>query len=556
MPIRLISIALLFLSCVGQLFAGDTPPTSGIATAHPLATQAGKETFQAGGNAFDAAVAISAALAVVEPYSSGLGGGGFWLLHRASDQHNIMIDGRETAPGAAHRDMYLDENGDIINNLSLNGPLAAAIPGLPAALVHLAEKYGSLPLSRTLEPAIRLARNGFEVEKRYQRLAKFRLTALRNSAAATDVFLANGEVPTTGHLIKQPDLAGTLESLAKYGKAGFYKGKIAKTLVRGVREAGGIWTEQDLANYRVIEREPVEGHYKGIKVISAPPPSSGGIALIEMLNILAEDELSTLEPATQKHLIIEGMRRAYRDRAEYLGDPDYFDVPVKKLIHPYYGAALRNTIRLDRATSSATLPGVVTEPEGTHTTHFSVIDTAGNRVSATLTINFPFGSGFVSAGSGVLLNNEMDDFSSKPGIPNVYGLIGGEANAIEPGKRPLSSMTPTFLEDKNRTAILGTPGGSRIITMVLLASLDFAAKHNPESWVNVPRYHHQFIPDAITYEPDALAKDEIEALQALGHQLKPRRSTYGNMQAVMWDMTNNQVFAASDPRGIGNAITY
>ncbi len=532
----------------------DRPPAAAIASAHPLATRAGARILATGGNAFDAAVAVTAALAVVEPMGSGLGGGGFWLLHRARDGLEVMLDGRERAPLAAHRDLYLDERGEVIPGLSIDGPLAAAIPGVPAALAHLAETYGRLPLSRSLAPAIRLAREGFPVSERYRRLARFRLQALRRDPEAARIFLHEGEVPPPGFVLRQPDLARTLERLAREGAAGFYSGPLARRLVTGVREAGGIWTLEDLARYRVVEREPVRGRYRGLRITSASPPSSGGVVLLTMLHILAGDDLQALPPVTRVHLIVEAMRRAYRDRAQYLGDPDFVDVPVARLTHPFYGAALRNTIRLDRATPSALLPGAPAENPGQDTTHFSILDAEGNRVAATLSINFPFGAAFVPPGTGVLLNDEMDDFSAKPGVPNVYGLVGAEANAIAPGKRPLSSMTPTFVESEAGVAILGTPGGSRIITMVLLAVLDLAAGHGPESWVARKRYHHQFLPDTIQYEPGAFDPELAAGLRRLGHRLTARRRPYGNMQAVFWDRRRQEVRAASDPRGEGLAL--
>jgi len=528
-------------------------PAAGIATAHPLATQAGQEILQAGGNAFDAAVAISATLAVVEPQSSGLGGGGFWLLHREADQLDTMIDGRETAPQAASRDMYLDSKGEVIHDLSINGPLAAAIPGLPAGIVYIAKKFGKLPLQKSLAPAIRAATNGFAVDKRYQRLAQFRLDAIQQSPSAAQVLLQNDDPPEVGYIIKQPDLAKTLRLLGEKGFDGFYKGEVAEKLVAGVREAKGIWSLQDLAGYRVVERQPVRGKYHDMQIISAAAPSSGGIALITMLNILSGYPLSTMDKVQRTHYIVEAMRRAYRDRAVYLGDPDFVDVPVSKLLNDYYAAGLRAGISPDKATPSNLLPGIDTTPQGPHTTHFSVIDKQGNRVAATLTVNYPFGSGFMPPGTGLLLNDEMDDFSAKPGTPNAYGLVGAEANAIAPGKRPLSSMSPTFIEDGRGIAVLGTPGGSRIITMVLLAILDYADGGDPKSMVSLPRFHHQYLPDVIQYEEGAFNDKEIKSLQAMGYQFEPVRP-YGNMHVVVWERKSKKVLAASDPRGIGEAV--
>ena len=506
-----------------------------------------------GGNAFDAAVAVSAALAVVEPTGSGLGGGGFWLLHRASDRREVMIDGRERAPLAATRDMYLDENGDVMPKRSVDGALAAAIPGAPAALAHLSAKYGRLPLKKTLAPAIRLARDGFPVDEHYRRLAEFRLAVLRASPAAASTFLQADAVPELGHIIKQPDLASTLAAIAEHGADGFYKGPVAERLVAGVRAAGGIWATEDLAQYRVVERTPLIGEYRGWRIVSAAPPSSGGVALITMLNILAGYELEKLDETTRTHLIIEAMRRAYRDRADYLGDTDFVAVPVAQLTSPLYAAGLRASINPGRATPSALLPGQLDDARGADTTHFSVLDKQGNRVAATLSINFPFGAGFVPPGTGVLLNDEMDDFSAKRGAPNVYGLVGDEANAIAPGKRPLSSMSPTFLEGQRGLAILGTPGGSRIITMVLLGGLEIMQGGDAAAAVSRARFHHQFLPDVVQYEPGAFSPELAAALGALGHTLKPLDRPYGNMQAIWWDKTHDRVQAASAPRGGGAA---
>ncbi|KAF0190633.1 MAG: gamma-glutamyltranspeptidase [Gammaproteobacteria bacterium] len=550
-PVRGLLFVLL-LVVTGGVHAGRLPGMA-VATADPLATAAGLEILDAGGNAFDAAVAVAAALAVVEPYSSGIGGGGFWLLHREAGAVDVMLDGREQAPGAAHRDMYLDAAGNVVAGASINGPLAAAIPGVPAALDHLARHYGKLPLNRALAPAIRYARNGFVVDEHYQRMARFRLETLRRSAAAAAIFLHDGDVPPLGHVIKQTDLAGTLERLAASGAAGFYQGEVGTRLVDGVRAAGGIWSPDDLAGYRVVERVPVRGSYRGMQIVTAAPPSSGGIALLEMLNVLDGYDLAAYPAVTQKHLIVEAMRRAYRDRAEYLGDPDFVDVPVARLTHPLYAAGLRAGIRTDRATPSAMLPGTAGAAGGNDTTHFSILDRDGNRVAATLSINLPFGSAFVAPGTGVLLNDEMDDFSAKPRVPNAYGLVGADANAIAPGKRPLSSMTPTFLENDRGIAILGTPGGSRIITMVLLATLDYAAGGDPAGMVGLKRYHHQYLPDEIQFEPGALTDAEVAGLTALGHTLAPRSDPYGNMQAIVWNRRTGRIEAASDPRYGGGA---
>ena len=528
----------------------------GIASAHPLATYAGFEMFDKGGNAFDAAVAVSAVLAVVEPAGSGLGGGGFWLLHRAEDGFETMLDGREKAPLAAHKNMYLDASGQVVKGLSRDGVLSAGIPGLPAALVHLAEQYGRLPLAVSLAPAIRYARNGFIIGERHLRMLNYRKQVLLQSADAAKIFLHKQDVPPLHALLKQADLANTLAQLAQSGRAGFYQGIIAEKLVDGVNAAGGIWSLDDLAEYQVLERQPIRTEFKGIKFTGAPPPSSGGVVLAQALNILSGYDLQQMDAVTRKHIVVEAMRRAYHDRALYLGDADFIDIPTQRLISKDYAAGKRSSIRLDRALDSDYLAGEMADKQGgADTTHFSIIDAEGNRVAATLSINFPFGSGFVVAGTGVLLNDEMDDFVSKAGTMNGYGLVGGVANGIEPGKRMLSSMSPTFLEDDTRIAVLGTPGGSRIISMVLLAILDFHKGHGPQSWVKVPRFHHQYIPDMIQYEPEGLTAKDIIGLLALGHELKPKSYRYGNMQAIQQDKKTKTVTAASDPRGEGLAMS-
>lgn len=545
-------VGLIFLLALGAVSAGaaETPGQAAIASAHPLATEVGMEVLRRGGNAFDAAIAVTAALGVVEPYSSGIGGGGFWLLHRASDGRQVALDGREVAPGAARRGMYLDGAGRPIPRSSIDGPRAAAIPGVAAGIAHLAKDHGRLPLSRTLAPAIGLARGGFRVSPRYREAAALRVQALRASAAAAEVFLRDGEVPPLGHRIVQPDLARTLEAVAERGAEGFYRGVMARQLAGGVIAAGGLWTLQDLERYRVVERAPIVGKYRGVRVVSVAPPSSGGVVLVEALNILEGFDLDTQDPAARTHLIVEALRRAYRDRARHLGDPDFVSMPLERLLDKRFAAAERRTISFWRATPSA--PAAAGREAG-NTSHFSVIDAEGNRVAATLSINYLFGSGFMVPGTGVLLNDEMDDFSMSPGLPNVYGLVGGRANAIAPGKRPLSSMTPTFIETEDRVAILGTPGGSRIISMVLLGVLEFARGNGPYLWVSRPRFHHQYLPDRVEYEPGALAGRERAGLRRRGHRLVELGEPYGNMQAVLWDRGLGVVRAASDPRGEGRA---
>lgn len=546
-------IIILFFLSSSSLVAASNPSQAAIASAHPMATQAGFEILEKGGNAFDAAVAVSATLAVVEPYSSGIGGGGFWLLHESKKNNNIMIDGREVAPLKATRNMYLDKQGNVIPGLSVDGALAAGIPGEPAALVHIAKKYGNLPLSISLAPAIRAAKNGFKVKEEYRRMAGFRLKALQASKAAAKIFLKDNKVPPLGYIIKQHDLANTLKAIAEKGHTGFYAGKIAKQLVKENTKAKGIWSKKDFSSYKIKEREPIRSHYRGYQLTSVAPPSSGGVALAEMLNILSAYNLEELSDTNRIHVIVEAMRRTYRDRAEFLGDTDFVNVPVKKLISKEYAATLQQSIEFEKATLSSSLKGVADSSGGNHTTHFSILDTQGNRVAATLSVNYPFGSGFVADGTGILLNDEMDDFSAKPGVPNVYGLVGAEANAIEPGKRMLSSMSPTFIESEDKLAIIGTPGGSRIITMVLHGILSAIEGKTAMQVVNLPRYHHQYLPDVIQYEPKAFSNKTIKTLEQLGHKLKPLSNTFGNMHIVIWDKKENKVSAASDERGEGEA---
>lgn len=546
-----ITLAIIFAVLLPPL-ATAADNDAAIASAHPLATAAGFEVMAAGGNAFDAAVAVSAALAVVEPYGSGVGGGGFWLLHVADGNRNVMIDGRETAPARASRDMYLDHTGTVVRDWAINGPSAAGIPGQPAALVHLADNYGRLPLAVSLAPAIRLAGEGFAVGERYRRLALMRRDVLNRSPEARRLFLDNGEVPALGHRITQPDLARVLTLLAEQGHAGFYAGELAQTLVDGVMNNGGLWSLEDLANYQVKERQPIISTFRGARIISAAPPSSGGLVLANALNILERFGGGRIEPALFPHLAVEAMRRAYRERALHMGDPDFVDMPTEKLLSKEYAEEQAASIRLDQATPSSSLGKPVTVEQGTDTTHFSIIDAAGNRVAATLSINLPFGAGFVVPGTGILLNNEMDDFSANPGAANAYGLVHSEANAIAPGKRPLSSMTPTFVEWDGRVAVLGTPGGSRIISMVLLGVLEALDGKPPADWVSRARFHHQYLPDRVQGEPEFVGTEAGKSLLVRGHQMESSGRRYGNMQAILRH-PDGQLEAASDPRGEGEA---
>jgi len=566
---RRLAVAIGFAClALGAAFARDAPPVAregaraprtaavlhkgAIASAYPLASQAGQQILAQGGNAFDAAVAVSAALAVVEPTSSGLGGGGFYLLYRQSDGFETMLDAREKAPAAATRDMYLDAAGNPIERASIDGPLAAAIPGEPAAFDYLARRFGKLPLKTSLQPAIRLAREGFPLYARLQSAIRFKRELLLKKPDAAKVFLTpDGGVPALGESIKQPDLAATLEAMAAEGAKGFYGGRVAEDLIAGVRAGGGLWTLEDLAAYRVVERKPLVGDYHGARIVSASPPSSGGVALLDALNILAGFDFQRLDGATRKHLVIEAMRRAYRDRAVDLGDPDFVTMPIARLTSEDYAAGQRSSIRLDKALPSDMLPGIESPALGQQTTHFSVLDSSGNRVAATISINLFFGTGDMIAKTGVLLNNTMDDFSIKPGTPNVFGLVGNAENAIAGNKRPLSSMTPTFVETPTRLMIIGSPGGSYIISMVLLGTLDYLGGMTAGEIVKDPRYHHQYLPDVVEYEKGAFTESEITRLEAMGYKLEQGSRLWGNMQVITWDFASGEVAAASDPRGEG-----
>lgn len=534
---------------------GAATQTAAIASAHPLATAAGYAMLERGGNAFDAGIAVAAALAVVEPYSSGLGGGGFFLLHRASDGRQVMVDARESAPAAVTPSQYFDHEGRPLEGASRRGGTAVAIPGVPAALAHLARHYGKLPLAQTLAPAMRLAREGFQVDARYAQIAKLRVAFLR-SGVNTEVFLDRGEAPQPGYLLQQPALAATLERIARFGAHGFYEGPIGRALVEAVNRAGGAWRADDLTSYKVIEREPVRFRYRGATITAAALPSAGGIALAQSLGMLEPYSLDRVgEPATD-HLVVEALRRAFRDRERYLGDPDFVRVPAARLVSHEYVQKQGGDI--DPVRASRTLEREkpdIERAESQNTTHFSVVDSEGNRVAATVTINLLFGSGIVPAGTGVLLNNEMDDFTLRPDLPNAFRLRGGLANRIEPRKRPLSSMTPTFVQDSKGVLILGAPGGSRIVSQVLLAILEYVRSPDVDltHLVSLPRYHHQNWPDRVEIEPEGFSADWRAAMSAKGHSVVPATRQWGNMQAVFKGAHDGAAHAASDPRGRGIA---
>ena len=427
------------------------------------------------------------------------------------------------------------------------GALSAGIPGTPAALVDLA-KYGHLSLAQDLAPAIALARDGFKVDKRFAAITDETTGTLIQLCKPDCPFLVDGHAPAAGSVLKQPALAATLELLASKGAAGFYEGGVARQMVDAVQAVGGIWSLDDLKGYHVIERAPISGDYRGYHIVTASPSASGGVVLLETLNILSAYPLDTLDSAARAHLVVEAWRRAYRDRNQYLGDPDFVKMPIAHLLSSDYAASLRSGISADKATPSSTLAPVLTQGEGVDTTHFSIMDKDGNMVAATQTINFRYGSGILGGKSGVILNDEMDDFAAKPGEANGFGLVQGEANSVAPGKRPLSSMTPTFVEGPRGVAIVGTPGGSRITTMVTLAILDFIAGGSADHMTAVPRYHQQYLPDDVSYESGVFTDAELQTLAKMGYSLRQVDRPYGDMNVVVWDIKKNTVEAATDPR--------
>lgn len=550
-------IFILFASTNGLAQAfHDKPPGYAIASAHPLATQAGLRILAEGGNAFDAAVAVAAALAVVEPYDSGLGGGAFWLLHLENTHENVFVDAREMSPGAAYKNMFLADDGKVVPELSLNGGLAAAIPGQVAALDYVAKHYGRLPLANSLAPAIKLAKEGFLVDSRLNALSSEakRIHLFKKYPATAAIFLKQGKPYAIGEKLVQTDLANTLSLIAEKGSQGFYSGEVASHLVRGVNAAGGVWALNDLAHYQVKIRQPLIGAYRNMLIITAPPPSGGGVSLLTMCNVLSQYPIQSFSKLKWIHYVVEAMRLAYWQEGQFVGDPDVIKIPLDYLISNENAKQLSTLISPDQVRPSKEL-GSLEIKQGSNTSHFSIIDGEGNRVAVTQTLNYYFGSSVVAAGTGVLLNDGMDDFSIKVGSKNVFGVVGSEKNSIAPYKRPVSHMTPTFLELPGRVAVLGTPGGSRIPTMVLLASLVFHDSYGAISMVSAMRFHHQYLPDILEFEPDTFPADVQEGLKRMGYHLKQVENYFGNMQAITWDKATNKLTAASDPRQIGLAVT-
>jgi len=542
-----------------------------VASVHELASRAGVEIMQAGGNAVDAAVATGFALAVVHPQAGNLGGGGFMLI-RMADGKTHFIDYREKAPAAATSNMYLDARGNVIADASIVGYKAIAVPGSVAGLVYALKKYGKLPLERILAPAIKLARDGYPLA--WEDAEDFRKDGhLAQFPESRHIFQRDGNYYRAGEIFRQPQLARILERIAS-NPDDFYHGAMARELAAAIQKGGGVVTAADLADYEVKEREPVRGTYRGYEIISAPPPSSGGIALIEILNILEGYDLAAYgsQSAQAMHLTLEAFRRAFFDRAEFLGDPDFSKIPVAQLIDKRYGAAWRDSIDPAHASASKTLkrpeifsqleqyaalhpqPAVAREPE--HTTHYSVVDPDGNAVAVTTTLNDSFGSRVTAEGLGFLLNDEMDDFAAKQGAPNVYGLIQGPANAIGPGKRPLSAMTPAMvLKDGRLFLVLGSPGGPRIITTVaniLMGVVEYGM--NIQEAANAPRFHHQWLPDVVLLEQWS-SPDSAKLLEQMGHKVE-FKPYWSDGECIAVDLKTGERLGASDGRNNGKAVGF
>ena len=515
-----------------------------------VASEVGAEILRQGGNAIDAAVATALTLAVVLPRAGNLGGGGFMLIYSNELQKTIAIDYREMAPAKASRDMFLDNKGNYDRKKAQFSLLSAGVPGTVAGLYYALEKYGTLSWNEVLDPAINLAENGFKVPHDLSSVLtnyKNRLTA--NQATAEAYYKKNKVPYKVGEVMKLPDLAWSLKELKQYGPSAFYQGEIAKKIVAEMERNGGLITLKDLGNYKVKERVPIKGTYKGYEIVSMPPSSSGGVHLIQMLNMLEPFSLNEMGfgSAETIHLLSEVMKRAYSDRSKYLGDTDFVEVPLKGLTSKTYAKNLLKEISLSKVTSSKDIShGNPLPYESPDTTHFSVMDDRGNVVSNTYTLNFSYGSGIVIPGTGILMNNEMDDFSSKKGVPNAYGLVGFEANEIRGRKRPLSSMTPTIvLKDGKPYLVLGSPGGSRIITTVLQVVLNVLEhKMNIKKAVISPRIHHQWLPDVLLVE-EGFSSDTLSLLKAKGHTIRPSR-TMGSVQAIV--SSGDYFYGAADPR--------
>jgi gamma-glutamyltranspeptidase/glutathione hydrolase len=538
-----------------------------VVTAQHLATQVGVDVLKRGGNAVDAAVAVGYALAVVYPAAGNLGGGGFMTLQLA-DGRKTFLDFREKAPLAATANMYLDKEGNVVKGLSTYGHLAVGVPGSVSGLEYAREKFGTQTRASLLKPAIQLAKQGFTLTQGDQDILQTATEAFRKDPATAAIFLKHGQPFKVGDKLVQKDLAKTLQAISQRGADGFYKGLVAESIAQSSKLGGGIITQADLEQYRTRELAPIECDYRGYHVVSAPPPSSGGVVICEMLNILEGYPLKELgfRAAQSVHYQIEAMRHAYVDRNSYLGDPDFVNNPVARLTDKAYAAQIRAAIDPNKAGISKDLKPGVAPHEGTNTTHYSIADRWGNAVAVTYTLNDWFGAKVTAAGTGVLLNNEMDDFTAKIGVPNLYGLVQGEANAIAPGKRPLSSMSPTIVSQNGKPVmVLGTPGGSRIITAVLLTllnTIDYGM--TLQEAVDAPRFHQQWLPDLTSVENFALSPDTRKLLEASGHKLGPAQPA-NHVTAVMIGapslggkpVGDKRFYGANDPRrNTGLALGY
>ena len=505
-----------------------------------FASEAGLTMLSQGGNAVDAAVATGFALAVTLPRAGNIGGGGFMLVHLAAENRNVFIDYREMAPAAATRDMFLTPEGKVDKRRAYFSHQASGVPGTVAGLIHALEEYGTLPLATVIQPAIDLAANGFVMDITLHQNISARAERLAQDPETKKIFLGNdGKAPAIGSLFKQPDLAATLQRIADNGRDGFYAGPTAELIAKDMAANDGLITQEDLANYVAVERAPVTGQFKDYAIVSAPPPSSGGIHVIQMLNILEPYPLETWghNSAQYLHHVIEAMKLAYADRSEHLGDPERMEAPIDFLLAKDYASKRRGLINSDSATPSAEIaPGVMPTPESPDTTHYSVADSAGNVVSNTYTLNFSFGSHITIPGTGILMNNEMDDFAARPGFPNAYGLVQGEKNAVAPGRRPLSSMTPTLVFRNGEPWLAtGSPGGSLIITAVMQTILNaMAFDMNIAEAAAAPRVHHQWMPDRVLIEP-GISQDTLNILEGMGHNIESTRRTLGRTNSIQLD---------------------
>ena len=520
-----------------------------VASEQGLATQVGLDILKQGGNAIDAAVAVGFALAVVLPNAGNIGGGGFMVLHDDKTGKDVAIDFREIAPAKASRDMYLDNQGNVIDGKSLFTHDASGVPGTVAGMEYALKKWGTMPLSKVLEPAIKLADKGFIVSDVLAQTLKEEKSTLGKWSASKAIFFNNGEPLKSGDLLVQKDLAKSLRLIAKQGAKAFYQGEIATKIAKEMQSHGGTMTLEDLKAYKVVERQPIIGDYRGYKVVTMPPPSSGGVHLIEILNMLEHYPIKEdgVNSAKNIHHMAESMKLAYADRSEYLGDPDFVKIPVTGLTSKAYANERVKTIDDNKARLSSTIkPGKPQPYESDQTTHYSVMDKAGNAVAVTYTLNLNFGSGIVVEGTGILLNNEMDDFSVKPGVPNAFGLVGGAANAIEAKKRPLSSMTPTIVMKNNKPwLVTGSPGGARIITTVLQSVVNtIDHEMNPAEAIITPRVHHQWLPDELRVE-EGISPDTIKLLQDKGHKVVTK-APMGRIQIIQAD--DSGFYGFSDPR--------